>query len=197
MHNKNLFENHVWKWHIGAQELTYCATWRHQTETLLAICAGNSPVPAEFPTQMPVTRSCDVFFDLHPNKRMSEQWWGLWFETPSCPLWRQPHTDCIKYNVPIVFGESCCLYAFICVCYVEYKYGKTRHWTTLVILDPDSIYNTPSDSKLRTVFTHSVWTQGRGETRFLSYMIKFDTEQGVKVAPVKYEGLCVNHEYII
>ena len=65
--------------------------WRHQMETfsaLLAICAGNSPVPGEFPAQRPVTRSFDVFFDLHPNKRLSKQWWGWWFETPSCPLWR-------------------------------------------------------------------------------------------------------------
>ena len=45
--------------------------WRHQIETfsaLLAICAGNSPVPGEFPAQMPVTRSFDVFFDLRLNK---------------------------------------------------------------------------------------------------------------------------------
>ena len=64
--------------------------WRHQMETfsaLLAICAGNSPVPGEFPTQRPVTRSFDVFFDLRPKKRLSKQWWGWWFETPSCPLW--------------------------------------------------------------------------------------------------------------
>ena len=32
---------------------------------LLAICAGNSPVLGEFPAQRPVTRSFDVFFDLH------------------------------------------------------------------------------------------------------------------------------------
>ena len=31
---------------------------------LLAICAGNSPVPGEFPAQRPVTRSFDVFLDL-------------------------------------------------------------------------------------------------------------------------------------
>ena len=31
---------------------------------LLVICAGNSPVPGEFPAQRPVTRSFDVFFDL-------------------------------------------------------------------------------------------------------------------------------------
>ena len=33
----------------------------------LAICSGNSPVPGEFPTQRPVTRSFDVFFDLGLN----------------------------------------------------------------------------------------------------------------------------------
>ena len=32
---------------------------------LLAICAGNSPVPGEFLAQRPATRSFDVFFDLH------------------------------------------------------------------------------------------------------------------------------------
>ena len=67
------------------------AWWRHQMETfpaLLAICAGNSPVPDEFPAQRPVTRSVDVFFDLRLNKRLSEQSWGWWFETLSRPLWR-------------------------------------------------------------------------------------------------------------
>ena len=34
---------------------------------LLAICAENPPVPGEFPTQRPVTRSFDVFFDLRLN----------------------------------------------------------------------------------------------------------------------------------
>ena len=41
--------------------------WRLQMETfsaLLALCAGNSPVTGEFPSQRPVTRSFDVFFDL-------------------------------------------------------------------------------------------------------------------------------------
>ena len=66
--------------------------WRHQmekfSEFLLAICAGNSPVPGEFPAQRPVTRSFDVFFDLRLDKRLSKQLWGWWFETLSCPLWR-------------------------------------------------------------------------------------------------------------
>ena len=65
--------------------------WRHQMETfsaLLAICAGNSPVPGEFSAQRPVTQSFDVFFDLHLNKRLSKQSCGWWFETLSHPLWR-------------------------------------------------------------------------------------------------------------
>ena len=66
--------------------------WRHQMETvsaLQALCAGNSPVPGEFPSQRPVTRSFDVFLDLRLNKRLSKQPWSWWFETPPWSLWRQ------------------------------------------------------------------------------------------------------------
>ena len=76
--------------------------WRHQMETfstLLTICAGNSPVPSEFPTQRPVMRSFDVFFDLRPNKRFSKQRWGWWFEMPSCSLWRHCNDPC-WFNTP-------------------------------------------------------------------------------------------------
>ena len=44
----------------------HIAWWRHQMEkfsTLLALCQRNSPVTGEFPSQMPVTQSFDVFFD--------------------------------------------------------------------------------------------------------------------------------------
>ena len=71
--------------------------WRHQMEALpalLAICAGNSPVTGEFPAQRPVTPSFDVFFDLHPNKRLSKQSWGWWFETPPRSLWRNCNVKC-------------------------------------------------------------------------------------------------------
>ena len=45
---------------------------------LLAICAGNSPAPGEFPIQRPVTRSFDAVFDVRLNKRSSKQSWGWW-----------------------------------------------------------------------------------------------------------------------
>ena len=64
---------------------------------LLAICAGNSPVTGEFPTQRPVTWDFDVFFDLCLNKRLSKQLWDWWFETPSSPL----RCHC---NKGIIFG---------------------------------------------------------------------------------------------
>ena len=66
---------------------------------LLAICAGNSPVPGEFPTQRPVTRSFDVYFDLRPDKRLSKQSWGWWFETLSHTLWRHRNAISVPWNV--------------------------------------------------------------------------------------------------
>ena len=60
-------------WYVstfGDQSAHVSSWWRHQMETfsaLLAICAGNSPVPGEFPAQRPVTRSFDVFFCVSIN----------------------------------------------------------------------------------------------------------------------------------
>ena len=78
---------------------------------LVAICAGNSPVPGEFPTQRPVTRSFDVFFDLRVNKRLSKQSWGCWFGKPANSLWRHSNVilhpglilDCMISGVYISF----------------------------------------------------------------------------------------------
>ena len=75
----------------GHGRITARPWWRHQLETfsaLLALCAGNSPVTGEFPTQRPVARSFDVFFDLHMNERLSKQSIRRWFETPSRSSWR-------------------------------------------------------------------------------------------------------------
>ena len=102
--------------------------WCHQMEafsTLLALCARNSPVTSEFPTQRPVTRSFDVFFDLHLNKRLSKSWGG-WFETPLHSLWchcnaKLPWGDAqahnrrasvaSRVNAPVIF---LCFYFVVC-----------------------------------------------------------------------------------
>ena len=78
--------------------------WRHQTETcsaLLTLCVGNSPVTGEFPSQRPVTRNFDIFFDLRLDKWLSKQSWGWWFETPSRQLWR--HRYAFWYNFSLIY----------------------------------------------------------------------------------------------
>ena len=64
---------------VGCELLKYeirSSWWRHQMgrfSALLALCAGNSRFTGDFRAQKPVTRSFDVFFDLHPNKGWSKQ----------------------------------------------------------------------------------------------------------------------------
>ena len=84
--------------HVTLLQWCKASWWRHQMETLsalLALCAGNSPVTGEFPTQRPVTRSFDVFFDQRMNKLLSKQSWGWRFETPSVSLWRHCNDDTV------------------------------------------------------------------------------------------------------
>ena len=97
---------------IGAALLTKITWWRHQMETfsaLLAICAGNSPVTGEFPTQRPVTRSFDLFFGLRLNKRLRKQSWGWWSETLSRPLWRQCNELRLGHAWVILCRELVCI----------------------------------------------------------------------------------------
>ena len=98
----------------------------------LAICAGNSPVPGEFPTQRPVTRSFDVYSDLRLNKRLSKQSWGWWFETLSRSLWRHRNDiDCtavasqlaialeiVAIATVVANGVTCWLYLTLNKCYL-------------------------------------------------------------------------------
>ena len=121
--------------------------WRHQMETfssLLAICAGNSPVPGEFPTQRPVTRSFDVFFDLHLNEWLSKQLWGWWFETLLRSLWRHRNEVIIVLLKSGVMDEGDGLVCIICcqnicshyVCSVKmkkiYHARDLKNWLGLV-----------------------------------------------------------------
>ena len=59
--------------------------WKHFSRSPLC---GKPLVTGEFPSQRPMKRSFDVFFDLRLNKRLSKQSWSGWFETPSRLLWR-------------------------------------------------------------------------------------------------------------
>ena len=69
---------------------------------------GEFTGPGEFPTQRPVTRSFDVFFDLRLNKRLSKQPWGWWFEKLSWSLWRQCN-ECV--GKPVFQIVTCSLFS--------------------------------------------------------------------------------------
>ena len=63
--------------------LLHCTWWRHKMEifsALLALCEGNPSVTGRFSSQVLLTQSFDVFFDLCLNKRLSKQWRRRWFE---------------------------------------------------------------------------------------------------------------------
>ena len=88
---------------------SYPACSFHIIETMMTSSNGNifrvtGPLcgeftgPGEFPAQRPVTRSFDVFFDLRPNKRLSKQPWGWWFETLSWSLWHHCYGLCQNLN---------------------------------------------------------------------------------------------------
>ena len=88
---------------------------------LLALCAGNSPVTGEFPSQGQVTRSYDVFFALSLNKRLSKHSKRRWFETPSRSLWRH-------CNVPMYFSVTSWLYCRLLRNSWRRQYSKPRMW---------------------------------------------------------------------
>ena len=62
---------------------------------------GEFTGPGEYPSQRPVTRSFDVYFDLRLNKRLSKQSWGWWFETPLWSIWRQCNGNAFRITVPL------------------------------------------------------------------------------------------------
>ena len=113
--------------------------------------------PGEFPAQRPVTRSFDIFFDLHLNKRLSKQSLGWWFETQLLPLWR--HSTGISW-------ESCNTFV-LCV---------------LVALGTEQFYSYPSsllDSHLATsikilmIPVYILWdTLYNFETQWWLWMVK-------------------------
>ena len=82
-------------------------SWMKTFSALLALCAGNSPVTGEFPSQRPVTQSFDIFVDICLNKRLSKQSRGWWFETLSRSLWRHrnvfPRSRC---DISFVFSDK-------------------------------------------------------------------------------------------
>ena len=63
------------------------------------------------PRTKPVTPIFDICFDLHLNERLSKQSWGWWFETLSCPFWRQCNDLCENIYWLISWTRYCLWFA--------------------------------------------------------------------------------------
>ena len=102
-----------WGWKLPLQKTgTYFLTWwRHQNGSIFRVTGplcGELTGSGEYPAQRPVTQSFDVFFDLRPNKRLSKQPWGWWFQTPSWSLWRHCNVkSIIRLVMNLQRKESC------------------------------------------------------------------------------------------
>ena len=69
---------------------------------------GEFTGPGEFPTQRPVTRGFDAFFDLRLNIPLSKQSWGWWFETLSRSLWH--HRNVVEYCTLLHYKDRLSMY---------------------------------------------------------------------------------------
>ena len=115
--------------------------WPNQMETfsaLLALCAGNSQVTSEFHSLRPVTPSFDVFFDLPPNKRLSKQCCGWWFEMPSRLFWHHCNINCFILTAdfdecmsgPCLHGNCTdLLNGYRCICEIAWTGGHCETGT--------------------------------------------------------------------
>ena len=106
-----LYNNHI----IDNNSIIYydVIKWKHFPR-YWHLC-GEFTGPGEFPSQRPMTRSFDVFFDQRLNERLSKQSCGWWFETLSSPLWR--HSNVYR---SIISGMW-----FLCLPPI---FSKLTHW---------------------------------------------------------------------
>ena len=116
---------------------------------------GEFTGPGEFPTQRPVTRSFDVFFDLRLNKPLNKQSWGWWFETLSRSLWRHRNDICMP-NWPAILNINHLLEVVIkwYKCFMFY----TRWSYYYIIQNPwleNDIKKGPNDWQIRLFVTHN------------------------------------------
>ena len=125
--------------------------WRLQMEAffaLLVLCVGTPHATCGIPSQRPVTRSFDVFFDLRVNKRLSKQSRRRWFETPPSSLWRHCNVPwLLKPEFLASPGHQhpwCWSWVFISA--TEVYFNNLRHFTadewcllpTLINFNPSS-----------------------------------------------------------
>ena len=162
--------NEMGPWIIWRNELTCIHPWwRFQMETLsalLVLCEGNP--------HLPVTRSFDIFFDLHLNKRLSKQSRGRWFEMPSRSLWRY----CNARTTPTrrkswTYMEQHAVFATKCI-FSAFEFRYFCHIATSDILKSISMsLHTLSYSPLQC-YTHVKITSVFMSLHTLMYKVNFN-----------------------
>ena len=128
-------------WSRRKVELFYAVTMTSSNGTfsaLLTLCAENSVVTGEFPSQRPLTRNFEVFFDLHLKTRVSKQSRRWWFEKPSRSFWRTVMSlvHC-EGHLPVEWPEMQCLnISFVAI--PNYMFGETVElsaiWDTMTLM---------------------------------------------------------------
>ena len=92
----------------------------------VALSAANATVTGEFPSQRPVMRCFDVFFNLHLNKRLSKQSRPLWFETSWHSLWR--HCNVI-FSLHCILVMRCYMWTRTWCCHVFVSHSRLTRTT--------------------------------------------------------------------
>ena len=114
-----IIERNIWKWKKTPPTPRMNSLFKSRADThpimmtssngtfspLLALCAGNSPVTGELPSQRPVTQSFDVFFYLRMNKGLRKQPRNQWFDMPSRSLWR--HCNGLSRRIAMSQSIAC------------------------------------------------------------------------------------------
>ena len=143
---------------------------------------GEFTGPGEFPTQRPVTRSFDVFFDQRLNKRLSKQPWGWWSETPSSSLWRhrnekfsyreeesagdrQSPQQCKSFTMSVCLSVLYCSIRMFYVCmYGLLPFLMTIPWSNfadICRIYSDKFSRIPAPNIISEVPDKRVWLFGR------------------------------------
>ena len=133
--------------------------WRHFAR--YCFCAGNSPVPREFPSQRQVTRNFDIFVDQHVNKQLSKQSRRWWFETQSHPLWRHcnAHISCCSWGLwTRAWSGVGNINLLLFYCRKKWVLPYSRG-----LLPPKLTWPQPVKKRIRTYFISLTWTLGFSE----------------------------------
>ena len=114
-----------WLWDRQILIIT-TSSYRNTFRVTGPLC-GDFTSHRELPSQRPLMRNFDVFFDLCLNKRLCKQSGCRWSETPPCSLWRicndTGKTGIFKYEcrIKILLYYAICINAYCIITVSDHK----------------------------------------------------------------------------